>query len=416
MKKKKLLFVINTISAAGAEMSFLELLRRIDGARFEVYLYVLMAQGELRCRLPTHVRLLNRSFSDRSVLSKEGKRHMVRRVLACACRRGTLFFQMPYLISNFLYMMKQRRVLPDKLLWRLLAQGADRFEEEFDLAVAYLEGGSAYYVADYVKAKRKAAFLHIDYARAGYTRALDRSCYVRFDHIFAVSCEAQRSFLAVYPEKAGHISLFHNPMDRGAIREKSREPISQERWNAFDGKRLLTVGRLNPQKAYEVAIETMRELKASGVHARWYVLGDGAERERLAALIASCGLEEDFVLLGAVDNPYPYYAGCDLYVHATRYEGRSVAIQEAQALGAAVLASDCSGNREQIRDGCDGVLVELVPARIAEEIRRLLGDGALREALGSRGKEKPSVYPEDIERLLSLAGEGAAACAADRKG
>ena len=44
------------------------------------------------------------------------------------------------------------------------------------------------------------------------------------------------------------------------------------------------------------------------------------------------------------------------------------------------------------------------------------GDGALREALGSRGKEKPSVYPEDIERLLSLAGEGAAACAADRKG
>ena len=129
MKKKKLLFVINTISAAGAEMSFLELLRRIDGARFEVYLYVLMAQGELRCRLPAHVRLLNRSFSDRSVLSKEGKRHMVRRVLACACRRGTLFFQMPYLISNFLYMMKQRRVLPDKLLWRLLAQGADRFEE-----------------------------------------------------------------------------------------------------------------------------------------------------------------------------------------------------------------------------------------------------------------------------------------------
>lgn len=402
-KKKRLLFVINTLSRAGAEMSFLELLKRIDEKRYEVSVYVLMAQGELRGRLPGHVRLLNRRFDESSVLSQRGKRHLARRVLTCALRRGSLFFLLPYEAAVCADMIKKRRILPDKLLWQVVARGAERFDAEFDLAVAYLEGGSAYYVADYVRAKKKAAFLHIDYARAGYTRAMDRSCYKKYDHIFAVSREGERSFLRAYPELKEHISLFHNPLDCETIAKKSREPVHEKRWTRFAGKRLLTVGRLNPQKAYEVAIETMRRLKESGVYARWYVLGEGAERGRLEALIASYGLEEDFVLLGAVDNPYPYFAGCDLYVHATRYEGRSVAIQEAQALGAAVLASDCSGNREQIRDGYDGVLSELVPARLAERIKELLADEALCRSLGERAMEKPSLYPEDIGRLLKLA-------------
>lgn len=402
-RKKKILFVINTLSAAGAEVSFLELLRQVDEAQYEIDLYVLLAQGELKSRLPEYVHVLNRHYEERSVLSRSGKRHMVRMVLVSALRRGTVVCEMPYLIRTFCGMAKRKRLQLDKLLWQLLARGADRFADTYDLAVAYLEGGSAYYVADYVRAKRKAAFIHIDYARAGYTREIDRACYLKYDHIFTVSQEGQESFLAAYPQLAGNISLFRNPVSRETLIEKSREPILREEWLAYDGKKLLTVGRLNPQKAYEVAIEAMKGLKEAGVHARWYVLGEGDERGRLEALIREYGLQEDFLLLGAVDNPYPYYANCDLYVHATRYEGRSVAIQEAQALGLAVLASDCSGNREQITDGKDGILVALAPDLIREQIMRLLSDDRLRGQLGRQAGEKPTIYPEDIEELLSMA-------------
>ena len=45
--------------------------------------------------------------------------------------------------------------------------GTPTIREHFDMAVAYLEGGSAYYVADYVDADVKAGFIHIDYVRAG---------------------------------------------------------------------------------------------------------------------------------------------------------------------------------------------------------------------------------------------------------
>ena len=403
MSKKKLLFVINTLSTAGAEMSFLKLLRQLDPERYEIDIYVLLAQGELRECLPDYVHLKNTSYSDESVLAKAGKRHLIEMVFQAAFRRGTILRLLPYLVRTFFIMCKNKRLQPDKLCWQLLAQGAPRPDQEYDLAVAYLEGGSAYYVADVVKAKKKVAFIHIDYARAGYNRVIDRACYLKYDHIFTVSQEGRRTFLQAYPELTGHISLFHNPVDRALMRAKSREQITDPAWCDYDGKKLLTVGRLNPQKAYEVAIETMCLLKEAGVRARWYVLGEGEERPKLEQLIHRYGLEEDFLLPGATDNPYPYYAGCDLYVHVTRFGGRSVAIQEAQALGCPVLASNCSGNREQIVDGVDGRLVALEPSQIATQIREMLGDEVFLKQLREAAMEKPTNYPEDIEELCSYA-------------
>ncbi len=71
-------------------------------------------------------------------------------------------------------MQKRGKLQTDKLLWRIVSDGAQRFDETFDLAVAWLEGGAAYYVAEHVKAARKAAFIHIDYESAGYTKEMDQ--------------------------------------------------------------------------------------------------------------------------------------------------------------------------------------------------------------------------------------------------
>lgn len=386
-------------------MSLLELLRQIDPEKYEISLYVLMAQGELVSRVPDCVHILNQHYVSDSVLSENGRGHMKKMVIRAAVCRGNLIRQLPYLVQTLCGMIRRKRLQPDKLLWQLLAQGAKRFDEKYDLAVAYLEGGSAYYVADYVAAEKKAAFIHIDYEQAGYTRAIDQSCYLKYDHIFTVSDEGKQTFLKVYPECADHISLFHNPVDRERLLKMSSEKIKLAAWTDYVGVRLLTVGRLNPQKAYEVAIETMRLLKQEniGFPVRWFVLGEGSERQRLEQQIHEAGLEQDFLLVGAVDNPYPYYAECDLYVHATRFEGRSIAIQEAQALGCAVLASDCSGNREQIKNGVDGVLEELVPEKLKAKIISLLKDKQQMYLLGNNAEKKMSIHLEDIQELLTLA-------------
>jgi glycosyltransferase involved in cell wall biosynthesis len=404
-QRKKILFVLNTLSRGGAETSLLALLNSIDKSRYEIHLYVLMAQGELLDAVPEGVILENKHFSTVSVLERAGKRHMIQRILAAGCRRLSVIVLLPYLLCNFFRMLRQGQIRWDKLLWRLLARGAERCLGTYDLAVAYIEGGSTYYVADYVRAKKKAAFVHIDYAAAGYNRGLDKDCYLKFDHVFTVSDEGAKSLLEAYPELVGKTSLFHNPVNMEELLAKSGEPLESEVFRDYDGYRILTVGRLNPQKATEVSVETMALLKERGIRARWYVLGTGPRREQLSQMICRMGLEQDFYLLGAVDNPYPYFAACDLYVHASRFEGRSVAIQEAQILGCAILASDCSGNREQIEDGVDGVLSPLTPQALATHIQELLENPKRRRLLGEQAAKKPNMYPEDLETLLSLLDE-----------
>lgn len=400
--KKKILFVINTMGQGGAEMALLELLRRIDPAQYEMSLLVLLGQGELIERLPPYVRLLNERYDNTSVLTAEGRKHLRKHMLKILLGRGALLRAFPYLVKQFFHMLKEGRLLVDKLLWRAAAIGTPAIKEHYDMAVAYLEGGSAYYVADRVDADVKAGFVHIDYVRAGYTRSLDGDCYTRFQKVFCVSDEVRTVFKSVYPEV--ECGVFHNLISQDRIRELAKEPGGFT--DDFKGVRILTVGRLNAQKALEVSIGAMKLLKEEGIQARWYVLGEGEERERLEEYIRELGLEEDFLLPGTVSNPYPYFVQTDLYVHATRYEGKSIAIQEAQTLGCAVLVSDCSGNREQVEDGVDGLLCEFTEAAVLEGILRLLRDTKLRERLKGKAAEKKLENEEEmkteIDKLLSL--------------
>lgn len=401
---KKIIFVVNTMGRAGAETALLELLKALRHPDYELFLYVIMGQGEMIRHLPSHVKLLNDRFSEQSVLSQKGKRVMMKTVCRAFFKNGGYAGKLRGICRNASEMRRAGRLQTDKLLWRMLSDGAQRFDDTFDLAVAYLEGASAYYVADHVKARKKAAFIHIDYAGAGYTRAMDQGCWERFDRIFGVSDEVKEHFLKVYPEYEEKTGVFHNIVDQEAIRRRAGEAGGFQ--DDYDGMRLLTVGRLTRQKAYDIAIDAMKILKDRGYRARWYVLGEGDQRRALEKKIHALGLDEDFLLPGAADNPFPYYRQTDLYVHATRFEGKSIAIQEAQTLGCAVIASDCNGNREQIRNGQDGILCGLSPQAIADSIGSLLEDEEKRKRIGQEAAEKSTTQGQELQMLLELLEQG----------
>lgn len=398
--RKKILFVINTMGRAGAETAMLELLKALDSPEYDISLYVIMGQGEMIGKLPPYVRLRNLRFNAHSVLSRQGKRGMMATVCRAFFRNGGQIKKIRGIAGNFASMGRQGKFQADKLLWRMLSDGSLRLEEQFDLAVAWLEGASAYYVAEHVKAARKCAFIHIDYESAGYTREMDRNCWDSFEKIFMVSREVKEHFLAVYPEYADKAEIFHNLVDQEGIRRRSREAGGFS--DGYEGKRLLTVGRLTWQKAYDIAIDAMKLLKDKGCNVRWYILGEGDQRRTLEKKIAALQLKEDFVLLGAAENPCPYYAQADIYVHATRFEGKSIAIQEAQTLGCAVIASDCNGNREQIENGEDGILCQLTPEGIAESIETLLQNEETRKKLGKSAERKNMAQEQELQKLLQL--------------
>lgn len=398
---KKILFVINTLGYGGAERAMLNLFTVLGSEKYKISLFVLTGQGELVHEVPEYVQLINDKYNDASVLTGEGRKVLMKNVLKAGIGKGLFVRRASYLRKNLRNMKKKGRVQPDKLCWRILSDGAPVQKDEYDLAVAYLEGGATYYVADHVKAKKKAAFVHIDYGKAGYGRELDLGCYDSFDHIFTVSDEVKEHFLEVYPEYEEKLSVFHNMVNQDRIRRMAEQ--GEDFDDDFNGYRILTIGRLTEQKRYDIAIEALAQLKKiCDAPVRWYVLGEGELRESLEQQIRDSGLENDFLLLGVKSNPFPYCKQSDFYVHATGFEGKSIAIQEAQTLGKPILATDCSGNREQIEDGVDGRLCPLTPEDISKQLLWMIEHPEECRSYGEKAKEKVLYHTRGLEEFLEL--------------
>lgn len=401
---KKILFVINTLGRAGAERAFIALMNTLPKEQYEISLLVLTGRGELFEEVPEHVKILNRHPDSRSVLSFGGKLALIKTTLRCFFYRLRGFRNLGYLARNLCIQLKKHHVHPDKLLWRIIANGTPAPKEKYDLAVAYLEGGSTYFVADFVQATKKAAFVHIDYEKAGYNKSLDLDAYEKINRIFTVSKEAGESFCRIYPEYQSKCFLFRNIIDTEWIEKQSliSLPASDPFSRSHATCKLLTVGRLTYQKAYDIAIPALRLLRERGFDVDWFVLGEGSLETELRRQIARENLTEHFILLGSTENPYPYYRQATLYVHATRYEGKSIAIEEAQVLGKAIIASDCTGNREQIIHNKSGYLVSLSPEEIADHVADLLTHPEKRRQFEQASATVNLTHPEDMTAFLEL--------------
>jgi len=399
--KKQILFVINTMGRAGAETALINLMNKLlTMGGYELSLYAIIPRGELFARVPEGVHILNKRFSCDSVLSLSGRLAIMgQAVRAFFCRLNGLRM-LPEMLRNIRAQKKETgRIQPDKALWRLLAASASAPKKQYDLAVAYIEGAAVYYLADKVQARKKAAFIHIDYQKAGYTPAMDQGCYERIDKIFTVSDEVKEKFCAVYPQYREKTMLFRNLLDQDRIRAKAKE---QGFTDGFDGIRLVTVGRLHYQKGYDIAIEACARLREMGYNVRWNILGEGPEQANLEKLIAQYGMQEHFILMGAVDNPYPYVNAATIYVHATRFEGKSIAIEEAQVLGKTIVASDCTGNTEQIIPGVDGLLLTLNAENLTNTLKYALDHPEICKELRENVLKKQLDHPEDLRAMLSM--------------
>ncbi len=392
------MFIINTLGLGGAEGALLELMKELHLCTdCSMDLYVMLAQGELIGRVPPYVRVLNRRVDPSDVLSDAGRRRLFFRVLRKLISRFSGLRNLHYMIGNGLQMARSGSLIPKNLLWKAVSDGSRPPEREYDLAVAFIEGASTYYAADRVQAKRKAAFVHIDYRRAGYTRMLDHDCYSRFQAIFCVSPDTRSVFLSEYPELTDRTFVFSNIIDPRRIRERSEVPGGFA--DGFDGIRIVSLGRLVKQKSFETAIEAASILIERGHRVRWYVFGEGEERGSLEREIRKLGLTEHFILAGAVLNPYPYLRQAQIYVQCSRYEGRSIAVREAKVLGLPVVLSATSG--DQVTDGLDGIIVDPDPRSVADGVERMILDPELRRRLGKAAAESKQEH-EDIRRFLQL--------------
>jgi glycosyltransferase involved in cell wall biosynthesis len=167
---------------------------------------------------------------------------------------------------------------------------------------------------------------------------------------------------------------------------------------------LVTVGRLAPQKGLDLLADAARLMR--GKRVLWVVAGEGPSRERLADRVRQEGLPVR--LLGRRDDVADLMAAADVVVSTARWEGQPLGVQEALALGAAVVATDVGGTREVTGDAA--VLVPQEAEALAQAVLELVGDARARDELGARARRRAAELPDltatlgQLERVYRAAG------------
>jgi glycosyltransferase involved in cell wall biosynthesis len=170
------------------------------------------------------------------------------------------------------------------------------------------------------------------------------------------------------------------------------------------GLKLITMGRLTPQKGYDLLVATAKLLQDSSLDFKWYVLGVGPLQEDLNRSIAANQLENSIVFLGLKENPYPYILQSDIYVQPSRFEGKSVALDEAKLLQKPIVVTNFSTAADQIQHEKNGLVVAMDAQAIAAGILRLANDLDLQKSFASHLRTEMVGNEREVEKLYAVFG------------
>jgi glycosyltransferase involved in cell wall biosynthesis len=187
---------------------------------------------------------------------------------------------------------------------------------------------------------------------------LDKRLLTFFPRVISVSDDIRQELIR-HGASPGCVTTVLNGIDhRQFHRDRTREREIRHRLSLSDDDIVVgAVGRLEPQKRFDLLINAIGVLAPKYPRLKLVVVGDGSLRHELTARISRCGLGSMCQLLGQRSDIQDLHHAFDLFVQASDYEGTSNAVLEAMALETPVVATDAGGTAQLLRHEIDGLIV-----------------------------------------------------------
>jgi N-acetylgalactosamine-N,N'-diacetylbacillosaminyl-diphospho-undecaprenol 4-alpha-N-acetylgalactosaminyltransferase len=229
--------------------------------------------------------------------------------------------------------------------------------------------------------------------RALITKAIMRLTYPLADQVIVVSEGVREDLMANFGVHESKLRVIYNPINTDRICENALETPSIRVTEPY----IVSAGRLVPSKNFRLLIESYH---ASGISENLAILGEGEERRELERLTSNLGLGGRVILPGHMQNPFPIIGAAHLFVSSSNLEGFPNALIEAMALGCPVVATDCDTGPMEIltkkkRDRCTevtlaeyGILVPVNSADLLAEAIRIGCRESVRTVYSQRSKER----------------------------
>ncbi len=391
--KKKVLFVIPSLRGGGAEKSLISVLSLFDYEKYEVDLLLFRRDGMFLEKLPPEINFLY-DTTDFETFDGDGK-------TAVMYFLKKLDFSAAADRIRYLKTFKETDMVAQETeSWKYLRRRLPKMSKKYDCAISYLEGNANNFVADCVKADRKICYVHNDISRLPYNDGFYRNSFSRCDAVVTVSQLCYDSLVSHFPEYSGKYHIIENITSRRIILADA--DIPDDVYGSRDEAVILTVGRCSEQKNIGLAAEACRELRDRGRKIKWYHIGKGEDEEKVRAYAEELGIAGSFIMLGEKSNPYPYMAQCDIYVQPSRFEGKSIAVDEVKCLHKPMVVTDYPSVNDQVRDGVNGLICKMNRTDMADKIEMLIDSPGLRGVLSGNLQKEDCGNENELKKLYKL--------------
>lgn len=222
---------------------------------------------------------------------------------------------------------------------------------------------------------------YFEKSRGNGIRLITRINYFVMRHFFtcvaAVSHEIKNVLIKKHGFRENKVIVIHNGIEMPELYQLGKKPIS----GVFH---IGTVGRLMPQKDFELFLEIAAKIRKKIENVRFSILGDGPLKNQLIQKARDLNIENYFEFYPPRQNPFPYYFSLDIYLNTSLFEGIPLTILEAMACKIPVIAPKVGGIPEIINNESNGILIDSRdPVKYANICIQLLDKQKLRQDLAN---------------------------------
>lgn len=382
--RKKVLFIVSNMETGGVSKSMISLLNTIDTSLYNVSLLLISPTGELMTLLPKNINVITNP------------------ILAALTSRVDGFIQLIKLGKPLLALGHVIRLilsLIDKsLAGRFLAYLMPAIKEEYDAIIDYNGQQQLYYMVNKLNTKKKITFFHSDYKKWPYYYNADKKYFPKVDAIFTISEICVDSLKQYFPECSDKIHLMENISSPALINKMAQEQVNIPQ---HTGVLLATIGHICYNKGIDIAIKATKTLQEKGIDFKWIFIGAIVDKKYFD-IVKENRLNDNMLFLGTKSNPYPYLNAADIIVHPSRFEGRSIALDEAKILCKPIVATNFSTVNDQFTDRVNASICEMAGESVANSILELIENKNLREKYINYLKSNISDNSSEIQKLYSL--------------
>ncbi len=355
---KSVLIVYGTMSIGGSTTSLLSLLQYFDRSKYEVDFALANNNGELQSMLPRDLNTLPALMPENlQQLKQKSLRSIVEYCKAKMYAKKS---------CNSKNIMGQIMSYENVRLSRSLTK-------KYDIAISFIENYPLVYVANNVVADKKITWIHVDYKAAGFIPRFDEKCFSKFDKIVLVSDECKKTFDSEFPKLSERSMVIENILTAATVNKLAEQntniKVSEENLN------IVTVCRISfAHKGLDRVVNAFNKLKQKNIrhNLKWYVIGDGVDYSEMTQRVKEYNLEDTIFLLGAKTRPLPYVKMMDVFLLPSRYEGKPMAVTEAQMLGIPPVVTNYASAAGQIKSQIDGLIVENTDDAVYDALRYLI--------------------------------------------